>query len=233
MIVPVDPKPMSRATALAYGVGTPVVFGLLVFVPAGAISWVPGWVFLAVLVAAFGASALVIAKVNPVIFRARSRFQQGTQKWDLLLVTLILLAMVVEIALGALDAGRMRWSDVPLWVVLLGYALTVGGVAVTAWAQAVNPFFEPGVRIQSERGQHPISNGPYRFIRHPGYAAAIGMFLGIPLALASWWGLIPGAAASALLVVRTALEDRLLSAQLLGYAEYANKTRYRLAPGVW
>jgi protein-S-isoprenylcysteine O-methyltransferase Ste14 len=233
MAAPVDPKPMSPLTALVYGVGTPLIFGALVFIPAGAIGWVPGWVFLAVFAASLAASTVVIAKVNPVIFRARSRFQQGTQKWDLVLVALILLAMLAEIPVATLDAGRTRWSDVPPWIVLLGYALLVGGVAVTAWAQAVNPFFEPGVRIQSERGHRPISNGPYKFIRHPGYAAAIAMFAGIPLALASWWALIPAALASALLILRTALEDRLLEAQLPGYAEYARKTRYRLAPGVW
>jgi protein-S-isoprenylcysteine O-methyltransferase Ste14 len=224
---------MSRGLALAYGIGTPLIFAALVFVPTGDIGWVRGWVFLAVLVAAFGASTLVIAKVNPVIFRARSRFQRGTEKWDLALVALILAAMMTEIAVASLDAGRMRWSHVPPWVVLLGYVLTVGGVAVTAWAQAVNPFFEPGVRIQSERNQHPISTGPYKFIRHPGYSAAIAMFVGISLALASWWALIPAAVAIALLIARTALEDRLLGAQLPGYAEYAETTRYRLAPWVW
>jgi protein-S-isoprenylcysteine O-methyltransferase Ste14 len=224
---------MSRGLALAYGIGTPLIFAALMFVPTGDIGWVRGWVFLAVLVAAFGASTLVIAKVNTVIFRARSRFQRGTEKWDLALVALILAAMMTEIAVASLDAGRMRWSHVPPWVVLLGYVLTVGGVAVTAWAQAVNPFFEPGVRIQSERNQHPISTGPYKFIRHPGYSAAIAMFVGISLALASWWALIPAAVAIALLIARTALEDRLLGAQLPGYAEYAETTRYRLAPWVW
>lgn len=233
MVAPVDPKPMSRGLALAYGIGTPLIFAALMFVPTGDIGWVRGWVFLAVLVAAFGASTLVIAKVNTVIFRARSRFQRGTEKWDLALVALILAAMMTEIAVASLDAGRMRWSHVPPWVVLLGYVLTVGGVAVTAWAQAVNPFFEPGVRIQSERNQHPISTGPYKFIRHPGYSAAIAMFVGISLALASWWALIPAAVAIALLIARTALEDRLLGAQLPGYAEYAETTRYRLAPWVW
>jgi len=141
--------------------------------------------------------------------------------------------MVAEIPLATLDSGRMRWSAVPLWAVLLGYALLVGGIAVTTWAQAVNPFFEPGVRIQTERKQHPISNGPYRIVRHPGYAAAIAMFAGLPLALASWWALIPAALASVVLIIRTALEDRLLRARLPGYPKYAKKTRYRLAPGIW
>ena len=233
MPVPVDPKPMSRATALAYAIGSPLALGALVFLPAGSLKWVPGWIFVAVLVAAFGGSALVLAKVNPVIYRARSRFQKGTEPWDLALVAVILPAMAAEIPVATLDSARMGWSVVPLWAVLLGYALLVGGVAVTAWAQAVNPFFEPGVRIQTERNQRPISNGPYRIIRHPGYAAAIAIFAGLPLALASWWALIPAALASVVLIIRTGLEDRLLRARLPGYPEYAKTTRYRLAPGIW
>jgi protein-S-isoprenylcysteine O-methyltransferase Ste14 len=142
-------------------------------------------------------------------------------------------AMIAEIPLATLDAGRMGWSDVALWVIGTGYILLISGVAVTAWAQAVNPFFEPGVRIQTERAQRVITSGPYRVVRHPGYIAAIAMFIGIPLALASWWALLPAALATALLVVRTSLEDRLLKAELSGYVEYARRTRYRLLPGLW
>jgi protein-S-isoprenylcysteine O-methyltransferase Ste14 len=142
-------------------------------------------------------------------------------------------AMALEIPIAALDAGRMGWSAVPLWVVLVGYVLLISGIAVTTWAQAVNAFFEPGVRIQTERAQRVITSGPYRFVRHPGYTAAIAMFIAIPLALASWWALLPAALAIALLVVRTGLEDGLLRAELSGYADYAHRTRYRLVPGIW
>ena len=86
--------------------------------------------------------------MNPIFYRARSRFQPGTEKWDLILLAFMLPAMVVEMPLATLDAGRMGWSDVPLWVVLIGYVLLTGAIAVTTWAQAVNPFFEPGVRIR-------------------------------------------------------------------------------------
>jgi protein-S-isoprenylcysteine O-methyltransferase Ste14 len=108
-----------------------------------------------------------------------------------------------------------------------------GGIAVTTWAQVVNPFFEPGVRIQKERAQQVVTAGPYRFVRHPGYSAAIAIFIAIPLALASWWALTPAALAIALLVVRTGLEDSLLRAELSGYADYTRRTRYRLLPGLW
>jgi protein-S-isoprenylcysteine O-methyltransferase Ste14 len=228
-----DPKPMSRTTAMLYAIGLPLALVALVFLPAGRIDWAPGWIFVAVLVAAFGFSALLLARVNPVIYRARSRFQPGTEKWDLILLAVMLPAMVVEIPIATLDAGRMGWSDVPLWVVLTGYVLLIGGIAVTSWAQAVNPFFEPGVRIQKERTQRVITSGPYRVVRHPGYTAAIAMFVGIPLALASWWALLPAVLAIALLVVRTSWEDRLLQARLPGYTDYARRTPYRLLPGFW
>jgi protein-S-isoprenylcysteine O-methyltransferase Ste14 len=230
---PTDPEQMSRTTAILYAVGTPLTFVALVFLPVGRIDWTPGWVFLAVLGTAFGLSALLLARVNPVIYRARSRFQPGTEKWDLILLAVMLPAMVAEIPLATLDAGRMGWSNVPLWVVLAGYVLLIGSIAVTTWAQAVNPFFEPGVRIQKERGQRVITSGPYRFVRHPGYTGAIAMFIAIPLALASWWGLLPAAFAIALLIVRTSWEDSLLRAELSGYADYARRTRYRLLPGFW
>jgi protein-S-isoprenylcysteine O-methyltransferase Ste14 len=229
----VDPKPMSRTKAILSAIGSPLILVALVFAPVGTFDWSPGWIFIAVLVATFGLSALLLACVNPMIYRARSRFQPGTKKWDLILLAFMLPAMIVEIPLATLDAGRMRWSEVPLWVVLVGYVLLVAGIAITTWAQAVNPFFEPGVRIQRERAQQVITFGPYRFIRHPGYSAAIAMFVGIPLALASWWALVPAALAIALLVARTGLEDRLLQAELSGYSDYARRTRYRLAPGIW
>ncbi len=139
-----DPKPMSRTLAILYAIGLPLALLALVFLPAGRIDWAPGWIFIAILVAAFGVSALLLARVNPMIYRARSRFQPGTEKWDLILLAVMLPAMVVKIPLATLDAGRMGWSDVPRWMVLAGYALLIGGIAVTTWAQAVNPFFSQG-----------------------------------------------------------------------------------------
>lgn len=229
----IDPQPMSPTKAILYAIGSPLALVALVFLPVGRVNWAPGWVFIAVLVIGFGTSALLLARVNPVIYRARSRFQPGTKGWDVILVTLIMAAMIAEIPVGTFDAGRQGWSDVPLWVVIAGYALLLGGIAVTGWAQAVNPFFEPGVRIQKERAHRVIASGPYAIIRHPGYAAAIALFVGIPLSLASWWALVPAGLASALLVFRTRLEDRLLQADLPGYADYARRTRYRLVPGLW
>lgn len=228
-----EPAPMSRGQAIAYAISLPLGLLALIFLPAGSIAWRPGWVFVAVLVAAFGVSALVIAKVNPIIYRARSRFQPGTKGWDKALLAVILPAMVAILPVGALDAGRFHWSAPPLWTVILGYVSMVAGIAVTAWAQAVNPYFEPGVRIQSARGQHVIDTGPYRLVRHPGYAAALMLFGGMALALGSFWALVPAAISGTVLLVRTWFEDRLLQRELAGYPDYARRVQSRILPGIW
>ncbi|MGJ7526421.1 methyltransferase family protein [Variovorax sp. GB1P17] len=233
MEAPKEPPSISSRTAIIYAIGLPLALLALVFLPAGSISWRPGWVFLTVLVLAFGISALVLARINPMIYRARSRIQPGTKGWDKALLAVILPAMVAILPVAALDAGRYHWSDVPDWTVVLGYVALLAGITMTAWAQAVNPFFEPGVRIQSERHQRVIDVGPYRFIRHPGYVAALALFFGMALALGSFWALAPAMLASVLLVLRTSWEDRLLQNELPGYADYASRVRWRLLPGLW
>jgi protein-S-isoprenylcysteine O-methyltransferase Ste14 len=230
---PQEPPPMPRGAAIRYAIGLPLALLGLVFLPAGSIGWRPGWVFVVVLALAFGASAVILARVHPVIYRARSRFQPGTKSWDKALLAVMLPAMVAILPIAALDAGRFHWSRLPAWAVVFGYAAMLSGIALTGWAQAVNPFFEPGVRIQSERHQRVIDTGPYRFVRHPGYIAAIVLFFGMALALGSQWALVPAVLASMLLVLRTYWEDRLLQAELSGYPEYMRRVRFRLLPGVW
>lgn len=233
MEAPREPEPISRGAAIAYAIGLPLSLLVLIFLPAGSLVWRPGWVFVSVLVLAFGFSALVLARVNPVIYRARSRFQPSTKSWDKALLAVILPAMVAILPVAAIDAGRFHWSTVPFWAVISGYIALLLGIAGTAWAQAVNPFFEPGVRIQSERHQRVIDTGPYRFVRHPGYVSALLLFFGTALALGSFWAVAPAALASALLILRTSWEDRLLQAELSGYRDYAQRVRWRLLPGLW
>jgi len=216
----------------AYAVGLPLALAMLVFVPAGTWRWAPGWALIVFLIAGFGLSAAVLARVDPVIFRARSRFQPGTRRWDLRLVTVMLTAMVAIFPVGAYAATHGE-PPLPAWAVALGYLLMTFGIVVTAWAEAVNAFFEPGVRLQTERGQRVVSDGPYAFLRHPGYVAALALFFGMALALGSRWALVPAAMAGALLVLRTKWEDDLLRRELPGYADYAARVRWRLLPGLW
>ena len=109
----------------------------------------------------------------------------GDEGWDRVLLGFLIPAMLSIFPVAALDDGRFHRSPVPWWVRVLGYVLLVAGIGGTAWAQAVNRFFEPGVRIQANRGHTVIDTGPYAVVRHPGYVAACLLFVGIALSLGS------------------------------------------------
>ena len=129
---------------------------------------------------------------------------------------------------------RLDWSPVfPLWLIVLGFLLIAVGYAFATWALAENRFFASVVRIQTDRGHVVCDSGPYRVVRHPGYAGNVLALFGIVLALGSVWALIPAAVASIIAVIRTVLEDRTLQAELPGYRGYARRVRSRLIPGVF
>ena len=172
-------------------------------------------------------------RVNPEILIARSRIHEGTKGWDRILLGLLIPMMMAILPVAALDAGRFHWSSVPWWTRLLGYVLLLAGIGLTAWAQAVNKFFEPSVRIQTDRGQKVIDSGPYAVVRHPGYVAACLLFVGIALSLGSLWALIPAGLACLLVALRTRWEDRMLQSELAGYKQYTERVRSRWVPGVW
>jgi protein-S-isoprenylcysteine O-methyltransferase Ste14 len=230
---PSEPVPLSWRPGVIYFIGIPALLGLLLFLPAGTLDWPLAWLFLLVFLAALILAALILWRVNPAIFQARSRIQPGTKRWDRILLAILLPTMLTILPVAALDDGRFHWLPVPWWAVGAGYVLLLAGIGITAWAQAVNRFFEPGVRIQTERGHHVIDTGPYAVVRHPGYVAAGLIFAGIALSLGSVWALVPAAAAASLLVLRTAWEDRTLHAELPGYQDYARRVRWRLVPGIW
>lgn len=136
---------------------------------------------------------------------------------------------------AGLDRRHPRWSGgvPPLWAQIAGLAISSIAAALGLWASAENPFFSKAVRVQADRGQYVVTTGPYRYVRHPGYAASIGFFLGSGFALGSWLSLIPALAWVVAIVRRTALEDAVLHQGLPGYVEYARRVRYRLVPGLW
>lgn len=135
--------------------------------------------------------------------------------------------------LTGLDVGRYQWSLIPQaaqFAGLIGYAVSLMGLF---WAVRVNPFYSSVVRVQTERGHYPVMVGPYRFVRHPGYAASLLAMLTGGVALGSWLAMLPLLGFAGLFVRRTLLEDRLLQQELAGYAEYAEKVRYRLISGLF
>jgi protein-S-isoprenylcysteine O-methyltransferase Ste14 len=212
--------------------GFVLFLALVLFLPAGDIRWFNGWLFIAVFIMLTVPSIAYLWRVNPDIFVARSKIHEGTKGWDLVLVSFLLLALFAIFPLAALDA-RFGWSAVPSWLVAVGYVLTAVGYLGSVWVYGTNKFAEPTVRIQKERGQTVISTGPYAIVRHPLYLWSLFLVYGFPLALGSYWAMALGVVATILLVVRTAMEDRTLQAELEGYKEYASRVRYRLIPGIW
>jgi protein-S-isoprenylcysteine O-methyltransferase Ste14 len=213
-------------------VGFVVFLGLTLFLPAGDIRWPNGWLFITVFTALTVPSIAYLWRVNPDIFVARSKIHEGTKGWDKVLVSFLLLAFFSIFPLAGLDA-RFGWSAAPPWLVAVGYVLTAIGYLGSVWVYGVNKFAEPTVRIQTERGQTVISTGPYAIVRHPLYMWTLLLLYGFPLALGSYWAMVPGVVATTILVVRTAMEDRTLQVELEGYKEYAGRVRYRLIPGIW
>lgn len=204
---------------------------VVMFLPAGA-GWWNGWLFLAVFLLQMAIAALYLWQKNPEIFVARSKIHKGTKGWDKVLFYLLQVLLLAVFPVAAFD-NRYHWSSPTLWVAVLGYLLFTLGMAGTFWVISVNKFAEMTVRIQAERQHRVIDSGPYAIVRHPMYAASFFLFFGIPLALESFWALIPAVLVSAVLVVRTVLEDRTLRNELDGYREYAERVRYRLIPGLW
>jgi protein-S-isoprenylcysteine O-methyltransferase Ste14 len=141
--------------------------------------------------------------------------------------------LILFFGVAGLDQ-RFHWSDrVPVAGVVAGLAIFAIGLGLINWAMLVNRFFASAVRIQSDRGQHVISRGPYAIVRHPGYTGAALSFGASALALNSLLMILPTALFFVVGISRTADEDRMLQKDLAGYAEYAAKVRYRLLPGVW
>jgi protein-S-isoprenylcysteine O-methyltransferase Ste14 len=211
-----------------------LIFVLCLFLPAGTWTWTKGWLFILVIVVASIPATLYLRRVNPEVVAARVNRHDGTKRWDFLLGAIFLLPTMLAIMIvAALDDGRYHWFPVPWWVCGIGYVLLIAGMVGLTWAESVNKFFEPTVRIQTDRGHTVIDSGPYAIVRHPGYVSGFLVFIGMPLSLGSLWALIPAALVCLLLVVRTIWEDRTLRDELTGYDEYAQRVRYRLIPGVW
>jgi protein-S-isoprenylcysteine O-methyltransferase Ste14 len=209
-----------------------IAFAGFVLAHAHRLGWTLGWIYVGIFVAAWMINLVCLGVWNPELIERRMRFGKWTKTWDkvwILLFALSVIAIYVvvnsEVREGVLKAPGAAW--------LFGLALYVPGWALVTWSMVVNPFFEKTVRIQTDHGHRVIDKGPYAYVRHPGYVGFLGWIFSTPLLLASTWAFVPALIAGFLLVIRTALEDRTLQAELPGYADYANRVRFRLIPGVW
>jgi len=209
---------------------------LVLLVCGGDFGWWQAWVYSLVIVAAGIGGRIWAERRHPGLLAERQNIEnfQSSKAWDKVLAPLMALSVSFPLVIVTGLDHRHGWSPVfPLWLSMLGFILISLGYAFATWALVENRFFFSTVRIQTDNGHVVCDSGPYRFVRHPGYAGNIPPLLGIVLALSSVWTLIPAAAALIIAVIRTALEDQTLQEELPGYRDYARRVNYRLVPGVY
>lgn len=212
-----------------------ILSGALLFLPAGTLAWPQGWAFLLLFAGCSLLTDIWLWRNDPALLRARmtSPLAAGQTPRDRRVMKVILVAFVGWIVLMALDARRFGWSHTPLWAQIAGAGLIVA--TFWGWFRVLraNRFAATTIQLQRDRGQKVVDTGPYAVVRHPMYAYDILLMLGAPLLLGSLWGLVALVVFIPLLAVRALGEEAMLLAGLPGYADYARKVRFRLAPGIW
>jgi protein-S-isoprenylcysteine O-methyltransferase Ste14 len=211
-----------------------VALAALLFVPAGTWHWPAAWVFLGFMTAIGLGFGLWLSKTDPALLaeRMRAPIQPDQPAADKKLILVLGLAILIWFITVGLEK-RFHWSDMSIAWQALGLVLLALSSAFIAWVFNENSYASAMVRLQSERGHHVISSGPYAFVRHPMYSGAIVFLVGIPLLLGSWWGTAMSPIFVILFGIRTRIEEKTLTAGLPDYADYAARVRYRLVPGMW
>ena len=211
------------------------VFPLTPMIISGAWDWREAWAYAVINILGFFVSRVLAARRNPDLIaeRARSMDMQDAKPWDKVLSPALAFGSLIILIVAGADKGFGWTAPFTSSVKLAALLVVILGYALGSWALVENKFFSGVVRIQTDRGHRVVTTGPYRFVRHPGYAGALWTYLAMPILFDPLWAFIPSLLLFGLLVLRTSLEDRTLQAELPGYAEYAQRTRYRLCPGVW
>jgi len=211
-----------------------LMIALLLFLPAGTVLWPAGWILWILLLGFTVVNFGLLFKSNSGLLQERLSLSQPNQKTsDKLLTSVNGLLTLAWFILMPLDAVRFHWSHVPLFLQIVGAIVLVGFMPLSILTFRENTFATTMVRVQEERGQTVISTGPYHYVRHPLYTSALLFFLGTPLLLGSWNGLLFVPIVIAGLVGRTLLEERVLRKELPGYDAYMAQVKYRFIPYVW
>lgn len=212
-----------------------VIYGASLFLSSGQWGWRMAWAYLGLFVLSQVIVGIFLVPKNPELVAERTQLKASPEaQWDRPLVgTATVWGPVTMLIVAGLDQ-RWGWStQVPEAIQYSALGIAALGSLLTIWAMVSNRFFYGRVRIEKERGHAVASSGPYQSIRHPGYAGAIIFNLALPLLFDSLWAFIPSMVIILVLVLRTALEDRMLINQLDGYQDYVQQVRHRLLPGIW
>jgi protein-S-isoprenylcysteine O-methyltransferase Ste14 len=212
-----------------------LLFGLLLFAPAGTVWWPEGWAYLLLFCACSLAMTFWMLKADPALLAARmqSPLKAEQRPRDRAIVSLLLIFFGVWMVFIALDAQRFEWSEVPVWLEVAGAVLVVWSFWGFFTVLRVNSFAATTIGVQKERGQSVVSSGPYAVIRHPMYAYVFPFAIGTTLMLGSLWGLVGLIPMAIILAARTLGEEAVLTEELPGYRDYARRVRYRLLPWIW
>jgi len=209
---------------------------LILLVCGGDFSWWQAWVFSVLIFLAGIGGRFLAEKRHPGILVERASMEkaQNAKPWDKILAPLMAISLSFPLVIVAGLDHRNGWTPLfPTWLNILGLVLIALGYAFAAWGLIENRFFSSTVHIQTDRGHSVCNSGPYRIVRHPGYAGNLLAVAGIIMALNSMWTLIPALAVLVIAVIRTTLEDKTLHEELPGYRDYARRVRFRLFPGIY
>jgi protein-S-isoprenylcysteine O-methyltransferase Ste14 len=224
-------QPFSLQAVVGGGIQL-LLFPLVLFLTAGTFIWPACWIFLLFFYSFVYVVVQHLVKNAPVLLEERMSVFKAAPQRDWMFLILLAVALLWLVVMP-LDVVRFRWSHLPLALQVLGVPALVGSLTLMYLAFRVNAYVTPTVRIQQERGQTVVSNGPYRSVRHPMYAGFLLFFLSLPLLLGSVGGLILAPLPIALVARRAVLEERLLCEKLPGYSRYLMQVRFRLIPHLW
>lgn len=209
-------------------------FSLPLFLAAGTLAWPAGWVYLVLFFSFTFALTSWLFRHNPGLLKERmSMSGSGQKSWDKVFLVLAYVSFVAWLALMALDAVRFHWSQMPLWLSVAGAIVLLCSFYLFFATFRENSYLSPLVRVQEERGQTVVSTGPYHYVRHPMYAAALLFLFGTTLLLGSWYGLLLALLLVFLIAGRAVLEEHTLQKELQGYDAYMTQVKYRLIPHIW
>jgi protein-S-isoprenylcysteine O-methyltransferase Ste14 len=206
--------------------------GSILFISAGQWDWQQAWVYLVVYLILLLVNGIFMLRHDPELINERGRSAENTKSWDKILNIPFSIFYLLQFIVAGLDK-RLRWSTLSQITEILGMIGFILGILLIFWVMRVNTFLSTKVRIQEERGHQVINAGPYQIVRHPMYVGYILYTISLPLLLGSILALIPGFLSIVVLIIRTALEDKTLQAELPGYVSYTQHVRYRLIPGIW
>jgi protein-S-isoprenylcysteine O-methyltransferase Ste14 len=206
--------------------------GLLLLLPAGTLDYWQAWALIAVFVLGSNAIGIYLGIRDPELLERRKQAgpKAETRPAQKIIITVLIVGLIGMLVLSALDR-RFGWSEVPAPVSLAGDILAALGLYITFLVVKENTFSAANIKVF--KGQKVISTGPYALVRHPMYTGTLLFTLASPPALGSWWGFLPALLVMPMLVWRIVDEEKLLSAELPGYADYARRVRYRLVPFIW